>query len=122
MELTDRENAIRWWNGKTTDEKRSISNQTKLPIDDFTRLTGNEIEWIWSNQSSGKKGEQASKVKELILGTIKDDVSNFLYYDRKEDEHLSVEVLNESVKSGVVTVDEMVNAFRKGLESTYKTK
>jgi dTDP-4-amino-4,6-dideoxygalactose transaminase len=62
-------------------------------------------------------------MKKLILNTIKDLCSNFLYYDRKEDEELSIEDLNNAVKSGVITVDEMVDEFRKNLEATYgKTK
>lgn len=58
-------------------------------------------------------------MKQIILNTISDLCSNFLYYDRKEDEELSMGQLNEAVKSGEITVDEMVNAFRKHLEDTF---
>lgn len=58
-------------------------------------------------------------MKQIILNTISDLCSNFLYYDRKEDEELSMDQLNEAVKSGEITVDEMVNAFRKHLEDTF---
>lgn len=58
-------------------------------------------------------------MKQTILNTISDLCSNFLYYDRKEDEELSMEQLNEAVKSGEITVDEMVAEFRKHLEETY---
>ncbi len=58
-------------------------------------------------------------MKQKILGTISDLCSNFLYYDRKEDEELSTEQLNEAVKNGEVTIDEMVAEFRKNLENTF---
>ena len=59
-------------------------------------------------------------MKQTILDTISDLCSDFLYYDRKGDEELSVEQLNEAVKSGEITVDEMVAEFRKHLENTFK--
>lgn len=61
-------------------------------------------------------------MKQTILNTIRDLCSNFLYYDRKVDEELSMEQLNEAVKSGEITVDEMVSEFRKHLEATYCSK
>lgn len=59
-------------------------------------------------------------MKETILNTIDDLCMDFCYYDRKEDEELSIEQLIEAVKSGVITIDEMVEAFRKHLEDTFK--
>jgi len=58
-------------------------------------------------------------MKQIILETIQDLCTNFLYYDRKEDERLSVKQLNKAVKSGKITVDEMVLEFRKNLENTF---
>ncbi|AZA82204.1 hypothetical protein C1637_09760 [Chryseobacterium lactis] len=58
-------------------------------------------------------------MKEIILNTIDDLCSDFTYYDRKEDEQLSMEQLDETVKSGEITIDEMVERFRKNLEETY---
>ncbi len=58
-------------------------------------------------------------MKQRILNTIKDLCSNFLYYDRKEDEDLSEEQLSAAVKVGVVTIDEMVAEFRKHLENSF---
>lgn len=59
-------------------------------------------------------------MKKLILATISDLCSNFLYYDRKDDEDLTMEQLNEAVASGEITIDEMVDAFRRHLEGTFK--
>lgn len=59
-------------------------------------------------------------MKQLILGTIQDLCSDFLYYDRKEDEDLSVEQLKDAVKNGEVTIDEMVQEFKRNLENSLK--
>ena len=58
-------------------------------------------------------------MKQVILDTISDLCSDFLYYDRKEDPDLTMEKLKESVKSGEITIDEMVAEFRKNLENTF---
>lgn len=58
-------------------------------------------------------------MKEDILNTIKDLCSDFLYYDRKEDETLSMDQLNDAVKNKEITIDEMVSEFRKNLEATF---
>lgn len=50
-----------------------------------------------------------------IDGYIEDMISNFLYYDRKEDCQLPVGAIEEAVKSGELTIDEMVECFRKHL-------
>jgi|GEM_PF-5580059 len=59
-------------------------------------------------------------MKQTILDTIKDLCSNFLYYDRKEDETLSHEELYEAVKNKEITIDEMVEEFRTCLENGFK--
>lgn len=59
-------------------------------------------------------------MKQTILDTISDLCTDFLYYDRKEDEDLTMEQLNEAVKNGEITIDEMVAEFRKHLENTFK--
>lgn len=57
-------------------------------------------------------------MKENILNTIDDLCSDFLYYDRKEDEELSFDDIQEAVKSGEITLDEMVERFKNNLEDT----
>lgn len=61
-----------------------------------------------------------NKMKQKILNTISDLCGSFLYYDRKEDETLSMDELNNAVENGTITVDEMVAEFRKHLENTFK--
>lgn len=44
--------------------------------------------------------------------------SMFLYYDRKEDEHLPVGSIQEAILSGEVTVDEIVDRLRGALSAS----
>lgn len=57
----------------------------------------------------------AARLKWLILGTIKDFISDFLWYDRKEDEELPRGTIEKAVKDGVVTKEEIVDVFREEL-------
>ena len=58
--------------------------------------------------------------RQRILDTVIDMVTDFLYYDRKEDEELPRGAIDAEVKEGRITVDEIVSEFReelvKGLE------
>jgi len=59
---------------------------------------------------------QENEIKESIIATVKDLCACFLYYDRKEDDDLSAEDLEDAVKNGIVTIDEIVEEFRKQLK------
>lgn len=59
-------------------------------------------------------------MRQLILNKICDLCSNFLYYDRKGDEELTVEELYKSVKTGEITIEEIVDEFRKHIENEFK--
>lgn len=54
--------------------------------------------------------------KKLVLTTVEDLVSNFLYYDRKDDEELPRGSIEELIAQGEITVDEIVDRFRSELE------
>lgn len=58
--------------------------------------------------------------KENILLTIDDLVSNFLYYDRKEDESLPRGAIEEAVKSGEISEEEIVSKFSVELSKGLK--
>ena len=60
-------------------------------------------------------------MKQIILDTISDLATAFVYYDRKEDEDLSMDQLNYAVETGEITIDEMVAKFREELEATFKS-
>lgn len=55
------------------------------------------------------------KLKQCILDTIEDLVSDFLCYDRKEDDGLGIGGIEKAVEDGVISVMEMVEVFEKHL-------
>ena len=58
-------------------------------------------------------------MKERILGYVEDLVSDFLYYHRKEDEDLPVGAIEQAIDDGIITVDEIAQAFKdKIVENT----
>ncbi len=58
--------------------------------------------------------------RDRIYATVDDLVSNFLYYDRKEDEDLPRGAIEEAVKNGEISVDDIVGRFRARLRETLK--
>jgi len=57
--------------------------------------------------------------KQDILNIIDDLVLDFIIYDREEDEDISPKKLQKAVNSGIITIDEMVEEFRKGLMENF---
>lgn len=55
-------------------------------------------------------------MKKIILASVNDLARNFLYYDRKEDEELLMGEIQECVKRGEITKEEIVEEFRKQLD------
>lgn len=53
--------------------------------------------------------------KEMIFNIIEDSILDLLVYDRKEDEDCPREFIENAVKSGIITIDEMVDKFKEGL-------
>lgn len=60
-----------------------------------------------------------NNLKRLILGHVEDLVVNFVFYDRKEDEELSGKMLEDAIRSGEVTIEEIVAQFEKKLRDEY---
>lgn len=54
-------------------------------------------------------------LKTLILAHVSDLVSDFLYYDRKEDEELDRDTLDRAFRDGTITINEVVNKFKHDL-------
>jgi len=54
-------------------------------------------------------------MRKRILGTVTDLISNFLYYDRKEDEELGVGEIEDAIKRGDITVEEIISLFESEL-------
>jgi hypothetical protein len=59
-------------------------------------------------------------MRENIENNIKDLVSGFLYYDRKEDEELPRGAIEQAVKDRVISVEEMAALFKSELEKGLK--
>lgn len=53
--------------------------------------------------------------REKVFNTISDGVSNFLYYDRKEDEELPRGAIEDMITKGEITLNEMVDKFANEL-------
>jgi hypothetical protein len=60
-----------------------------------------------------------SNTKEDILNCMEDLVADFLYYDRKEDEDLPVGVIQQAIKNGELTFDEVVERFTHELANKW---
>jgi hypothetical protein len=53
--------------------------------------------------------------KEFILDAVSDLAGQLMYYDRKEDEDLPMGAIEEAVSAGEITVDEIVDCFKRQL-------
>lgn len=52
---------------------------------------------------------------EIIRDAVSDLVGSFLYYDRKEDDDLPRGAIEEAIKAGELTVDDIIEDFRREL-------
>lgn len=55
-------------------------------------------------------------MKETIINAIHDCCIAFFYHDRTADEELSRDQLLNSIKSGEITIDEIINEFSKNIK------
>lgn len=55
--------------------------------------------------------------REHIEANLDDMITDLLYYDRKEDEFLPVGAIEEAVRAGEITADEMVEMISTRLRS-----
>jgi len=72
------------WQGWYTIDEFALDDETELPPDE---------------------------IRKVILETATGLVGAFLYYDRKDDEELSLYMVEQAVKDGVITVAEITEAF-----------
>ena len=47
-------------------------------------------------------------------------LANFLYYDRKEDEDVTIVMIKDAIQRKVITVEILTKQFKKGLEQAFK--
>lgn len=64
--------------------------------------------------------ENERLLKDYILGAVRDNAANFVYYDRKEDEDLSASQLKSAVALGIITIDEIAEVFKEVLTKSLK--
>lgn len=62
------------------------------------------------------------KINQLIKDAISDLVMDFAYYDRKEDEELTTELMHTAFRDGTITLDECVEAFRENMAGNFPNK
>lgn len=54
-------------------------------------------------------------MKDTILNAVDDLVSDFLYYDRKEDDDLPRGAIQAAIENKEISVEEIVEFFKKKL-------
>ena len=59
--------------------------------------------------------EEQEKLRQKILEVAEETGFNFMVYDRKEDEELSIGVIEYAIKKGIVTVADIATAFKSQL-------
>jgi hypothetical protein len=59
-------------------------------------------------------------IKQNIIDTVDDLVANFLFYDRKEDEDLTLGAIEEAIKDGTITIRDIVEKFEIELRNGLK--
>ena len=60
--------------------------------------------------------------RELILAAVSDLASAFLYYDRKGDEELRVNEIEDAIEAGDISIDEIVGEFRRHVEDAFDSR
>lgn len=58
-------------------------------------------------------------LRELVLMVVDDLVSDFAYYDRKEDFELSLDDLENAIGSQIITPEEIIDRFAEGIRKTW---
>jgi hypothetical protein len=62
------------------------------------------------------------RIDRRILDTVDDLLSNFLYYDRKEDDAMPVGAIEDAVIDGMIRESEIVATFAAGIAAAVKTR
>lgn len=57
-------------------------------------------------------------VKSLILDTFTDYISNFMFYDRHEDEELPYGAIENAISDGKITIDDLCDKLREQLTTS----
>lgn len=61
-------------------------------------------------------------IRHKILNTLDRVMSDFLYYDRKEDNDLPINAIETAIIEGEISIEEMADAFKIALKSATRGK
>ncbi len=59
-------------------------------------------------------------IKQEIMATVDDAVTDFLDYNRREDEDLPRGAIEDALNTGEITVDEIVERFKEQIDRGIK--
>lgn len=63
----------------------------------------------------GEETQSDAPIRTTIRDTLSDLVTKFMYYDRKEDEDLSLDDLKHAFETEIVTVEECIEWFAESM-------
>lgn len=58
-------------------------------------------------------------IEKWLEDTVSDLFMDFLYYDRKEDEEMPVDVLRKLMDDGIISKEMMIETFLKQIDKEY---
>lgn len=74
----------------------------------------------WAEEQQPVIDARLEKCKARLLFVASDYVNHLLYYDRKEDSECRPDDVEALIKGGHLTLDEVVDAIRKGMAGSFK--
>ena len=95
-----------------TDSSSMPDEKSKKLFDEAVKGLNNFTAYV---EAMAKEEEIVKSKKEYLMGAVDDLVLDLVYYNRKEDEDLSREDVDEMFRNGEVTPKEIIDAFSKEL-------
>lgn len=103
----------------TTEQKAQVLIETGVFSEDLVTCGKDFIEGAYAAHEFSqtlKSNRDNEALKELILGMANDAGRHFVYHDRKECEQLSSSQFVDALRVGIVTKEEVKEAFWKGVK------
>lgn len=63
--------------------------------------------------------QEKDELKKMFLGLLKDSMSNFFYYDRKDDTQLSSEDIEDLIFEGHVTLKDIIDTVTEKVKKDF---
>ncbi|MEM6342567.1 MAG: hypothetical protein AAF927_01760 [Bacteroidota bacterium] len=93
-----------------------ISSNVEWMRNDVHRLTDEIKSMIPQASEINYEFREYHRLEEIVTNTAKDLAKDFLTYDRKDDENLSESALDDLIRSGKVSIEEICLTFKAELE------